>query len=435
MVAAGTYDEAVEITVQLTLVGQTGAVIQPDNTCPLYDGGIRRPAIYVTADGVTIQGFVIDGTHGTVNYGIYGFNTNGLTVENNTIHDMSNDVDDVAGVGILVFGWDATVNDNVISNNVVYNTARMGIFVGGMRSSDYYWLISSGNTISGNDVYNTWQGPTSDYGGAVQMNGAKNSAITNNNIHDTTAGTSYYGVYVYGSSTGNTILSNSVHDNTQGIVLWINPTDVAFGSDVPGAPAVHQNSIYHNSNYGVWNVASPSPPLVVDATNNWWGDATGPHHATSWLYMGHPYGPHLGLGDSVTDYVLYDPWLVPLTVVSAYDSPNPAVGTEMYTYGTTITASVTSPVRIDGFEVCTGWTGTGSVPASGTGTSVTFTITQTSTITWNWYSSVGGQWAPITMQALAPTGTLTLLAPWIALGLVAAASAIATSRRLLKKHW
>jgi hypothetical protein len=134
-----------------------------------------------------------------------------------------------------------------------------------------------------------------------------------------------------------------------------------FGSDVPGAPAVHKNSIYHNSKYGVWNVASPNPPLVVDATNNWWGHWSGPHHATSWLYLGKPYGPHLGTGDSVTDYVLYDAWV------------NPA--------------------------------------------------------------AVGGEWAPITLQTLTPINAVQLLAPWIALALIAAASTVAAYRRLFKKHW
>jgi hypothetical protein len=434
IVAAGVYDEVLAVNKQLTLTGQAGAVIRPDSFTAKLDGGVRRPAVYITANGVTIQGFEIDGTTVT-NQGIYGFNNNGLTIKNNNIHDMVNDADDVSGNGIIIFGWDATVNNNLISNNVVYNTARMGIFVGGMRSSDYYWLISNQNTISGNEVYHTWQGPTSDYGAAVQMNGAKNSAITNNNIHDTKAGTNYYGVYIYGSSTGNTILSNTVHDNTQGIVLWINPTLAAFGSDVPGAPEVHQNNIYHNSNYGVWNVNSPSPPLVVDATSNWWGDGTGPHHATSWLYLGNPYGPHLGLGDSVTNYVLYDPWLVPLTVVSAYDSPNPS-GTTMYTKGTTVTASVTSPA---GNEFCTGWTGTGSTPPSGATRTVTFTITQASTITWNWaYAailgpSVGGKWAPITMQTLTTMNALSFV-PWIILGLMAAASALFAYRRIFRKR-
>jgi hypothetical protein len=73
-----------------------------------------------------------------------------------------------------------------------------------------------------------------------------------------------------------------------------------------------------------------------------------------------------------------------LTVSSAYDSPNPMSG--WFNAGTSITASVSSPVSGPSGTrcVCTGWTGTGSVPASGAGTSVTFTMSAPSSITWNW---------------------------------------------------
>jgi hypothetical protein len=69
---------------------------------------------------------------------------------------------------------------------------------------------------------------------------------------------------------------------------------------------------------------------------------------------------------------------------SNYGSPNPTSG--WFDAGSSITASVTSPWSgpTDTRYVCTGWTGTGSVPPSGTGSSVTFTITQSSSITWNW---------------------------------------------------
>jgi hypothetical protein len=74
-----------------------------------------------------------------------------------------------------------------------------------------------------------------------------------------------------------------------------------------------------------------------------------------------------------------------LTVISAYGSPDPS-GTTSHTPGTSVTASVASPVGgpPGPWYVCTGWTGTGDVPASGTGTTVTFTITKDSTLTWNW---------------------------------------------------
>ncbi len=73
-----------------------------------------------------------------------------------------------------------------------------------------------------------------------------------------------------------------------------------------------------------------------------------------------------------------------LTVTSAHGSPSPSSGWS--DSGTVITESVASPVSGgSGIKyVCTGWTGTGSVPSSGGGLSVTFTINTPSTITWNW---------------------------------------------------
>ena len=77
-----------------------------------------------------------------------------------------------------------------------------------------------------------------------------------------------------------------------------------------------------------------------------------------------------------------------LTVASAHDSPNPAVGVHSYADGSSVTASVTSPVTEGNLVwTCTGWTGTGSVPATGSGSTTTFTITADSSITWTWSSA------------------------------------------------
>jgi uncharacterized repeat protein (TIGR02543 family) len=74
-----------------------------------------------------------------------------------------------------------------------------------------------------------------------------------------------------------------------------------------------------------------------------------------------------------------------LTVASAYGSPSPAVGTNWVTAGST-SASVTSPVTVGSISyTCGGWTGSGSVPASGsTASTGAFSISQPSSITWNW---------------------------------------------------
>jgi hypothetical protein len=61
-------------------------------------------------------------------------------------------------------------------------------------------------------------------------------------------------------------------------------------------PEIHYNDITgHASAYGVRN----APALMVNAEENWWGDATGPFHPTT--------NPN-GLGDRVSDYVDYTPW-------------------------------------------------------------------------------------------------------------------------------
>jgi hypothetical protein len=73
-----------------------------------------------------------------------------------------------------------------------------------------------------------------------------------------------------------------------------------------------------------------------------------------------------------------------LTVNSLYDLPDPTSGS--YDVGTDILAYVSSPIPgpTGTRYVCTGWTGTGSVPASGSSPAVSFTLTQDSSITWNW---------------------------------------------------
>jgi len=75
-----------------------------------------------------------------------------------------------------------------------------------------------------------------------------------------------------------------------------------------------------------------------------------------------------------------------LVVSSGQDAPNPPVGDNWYDSGTEVTASVTSPTTPSGGTryKCTGWIGTGNVPASGSGVTTTFTITLPSSITWNW---------------------------------------------------
>jgi len=113
--------------------------------------------------------------------------------------------------------------------------------------------------------------------------------------------------------------------------------------------------------------------LSVDPGGSW-------HNTSIYKMRNHIGGPN---GD-LKPYLLID-YTVPstdrtLTISEAYTGANPANGSYTYANNTSVTA--TSGTRAG--YIVTGWTGTGSVPATGTTGSVTFNITQNSTITWQW---------------------------------------------------
>lgn len=114
------------------------------------------------------------------------------------------------------------------------------------------------------------------------------------------------------------------------------------------------------------------PSGIQYVFTNWSGDASGATSSSDPITMD---APKTATANWKTQYYL--------TVVSAYDSPTPTSG--WFDDGTLIDVSVTSPWAGDtGMQyVCTGWTGTGSVPPSGTEAGVSFTIEEPSSITWN----------------------------------------------------
>jgi uncharacterized repeat protein (TIGR02543 family) len=85
-----------------------------------------------------------------------------------------------------------------------------------------------------------------------------------------------------------------------------------------------------------------------------------------------------------------------LTVTSLYGSPTPISG--WFDAGTAISASINSPVAgtIVFQYSCTGWTGAGSIPASGAATSMQFTIDQPSSVTWTWET----QYLPVPLTVI-----------------------------------
>lgn len=92
------------------------------------------------------------------------------------------------------------------------------------------------------------------------------------------------GLYIEGSSP--TIKSS---------IITLNKTDGIF-TTYKSLPILTSNQISGNTNYGIYNADGS---VDVDARNTWWGSSTGPYHPT--LNTG-------GLGNKVTDHVLFNPW-------------------------------------------------------------------------------------------------------------------------------
>ena len=114
--------------------------------------------------------------------------------------------------------------------------------------------------------------------------------LTNVTIANNHAGGSAGGIYcnsnVFGTLSNVTISSNSKNwGNIDGIVISDNSAPIINNSNI----CYHNNGIYNTDN-----------TQLIDATNNWWGNSSGPYHPSQ--------NPTVQ-GDSVNTWVNVTPWL------------------------------------------------------------------------------------------------------------------------------
>lgn len=210
-------------------------------------------------------------------YGIYVYSAGNCTVTDSLFEFASNGLSassatgDITisgctmrkcynGVGLYQVSGTCLIEDNIITE------CDEGIYC-------YYQTASTqitGNTITGG--YYGWTGIYCY---------ESSPTISSNSISDFS-----YGLYCYSNSSPEVTL-NTIEDNYYyGVYCYSN-----------SQPIISNNNIQGNYSYGIYNGDSM---VVIDAENNWWGDASGPYHAT--LNPG-------GLGNDVSDYVDFDPWL------------------------------------------------------------------------------------------------------------------------------
>jgi hypothetical protein len=315
---------------------------------------------------VNIEGFEIDGGNKAADYpirfvAILYRNIKSGVISDNSIHSMYPPSGGGSGpetFGIVVYG-DSEV---IIEHNEIGDFSRGGIGISGDAGPSVDPLVTARqNTVLGNGL-ETETGWWAENG--IQVGYGASGYIMGNEVYNCTVNNPWWAAsgilivdtdgvvvdsnYVEGCDIGvgavdfpgslygapwdyhilsNVIISSNVlvnnvwqidvsNDARNITIVYndiINATEDGIdvwsysGSGVaPTNVEVHYNNIEGSGSFGIWVGEDVTEP--VDARFNWWGDETGPYHETSWTYMGEPYGPHYGLGDNVTDYVLYDPW-------------------------------------------------------------------------------------------------------------------------------
>ena len=258
--------------------------------------------------------------------GVMLLNTLRTTVSGNEIYDNYFGAIILGITGWGEWGWmEGEAKENVVSNNKIYENYFSGVAVvstSGMAMSGDLFSEAVGNGIScyasDNDITdNTIE--YAEYG--IEVYYANNTKVSHNTIEE-----NGHGVYV--SSANNTrILGNDILNNAGAADSGVHVDEGSYGTEV------HFNNIEGNSvtnskaegmsgapesyavSYGVYN--HPENPLL-DATFNWWRDASGPYDpegdtdVKGCSCTNDPLNEKNedGQGDAVSSNVDYCPWLL-----------------------------------------------------------------------------------------------------------------------------
>jgi len=295
-VAAGTYNESVNISKTLNLLGARAGV--DARTRVGAESTINDPCapVQITADKVVLDGFTVQGSSLSdpcLNVGIWtnpGFSgtQGGHQILNNIVQNNISGIElDNTGVFQTKVQFNLIRNNNnpgpgsgnAIQVNFGLNNALIdkNQFSGHTNSSV---LISSGGddqqiTVSNNNLV----GGTFE---RIVFGSVDNSSITGNTIIGTTSSGA---IRLFGGNNGITVSCNLLTGNQRGI--RVDDVGIAPNSNI----TANNNNIQGNVIAGLQVDAGGYSPGLLNAENNWWGSATGPASASN---------PG-GTGDAVVD--------------------------------------------------------------------------------------------------------------------------------------
>ncbi len=295
----GIYYENVDVYKELDIFG-AGADVTTVNASNPNDH-----VFDITADYVTISGFRITGA--TNWFPVYA----GIHVDNADHFECTynNITENIHGIH-MEYSDQSRIASNMITTNHMgivlwfsdYNLIEFNDASANTYDGIVLWFGSDYNLVRYNNFFNNKNGITLGY--------SDWNLITNNQIIKNSKGIDFQQ-----SSENNTITYNTITNNDYGIYL----RGIAEGYSSSINNEVHYNNINGDDNkyYGIYaNEDSP-----VDATHNWWGHPSGPYDPSNDIATGGWYNP-LGLGDNVTDYVEYEPWLYAPPPVIYVDDDN-----------------------------------------------------------------------------------------------------------------
>jgi parallel beta-helix repeat protein len=277
-------DIAVEVVSGVSDVAMDGFTLIGDPTNALADTSVVRcGGSSGNASNVSISNNIIDGKYGviykggdtlTVHRNRFVVNKLGVTVQPNPASNVT--ISDCSFArGSSPEGDASAIYMTSCTECIVTGNTATGFDGGrGLAGSNLSQLTVSDNTFTGNrDAISVW-------GNSTYV------AIRDNDL----SGSVRYGVNIKGQDVE--ITGNEIKDNGDaGVNIDRHVIDTE-------RIAISCNIISGNTNYGV-KVNTTNVSQMVNAEDNWWGDASGPYHPTL--------NPTT-TGDAVSDNVDFDPW-------------------------------------------------------------------------------------------------------------------------------
>ena len=291
------------------------------------------------ADGTEIRDFTINcGASSSFYFAVFSRVVDNVIVDGLTVNDAVQGISNWGGSG-----W--TITNNALTDTAAAGGGGIAIFLGALPGTTY--PVCSDNLVQGNTMLadGTEPGYTSPgislaldtrYGAYGDLTGGED--VSNNRIvGNTITGTGNsnevgieIGVIGLGGESAkitatigiihdNYVENNTIDNSDDGLYVYVTTNLTVSGNTIKNCSDcgvymkddnagcnINYNDIYGNS-CGLNNTDGATYARTIDATCNWWGDNSGPYHATL--------NPS-ATGDVVSDYVDFEPWLIGVPTVT-----------------------------------------------------------------------------------------------------------------------